>query len=169
PDAAGRDAFGVTSDPPDTLGALAEELSRALVDRPPALAREGGIFRQGYDAELDETRRLKEEGTELILALEQKLRQESNIPSLKVRYTRVFGWYIEVTRTHAAKVPSSFRRKQTVAGGERYTSDELDELQDRMAHAEDQHTERENELYLLLRAHVGRHSDEVRTHAARHS
>jgi DNA mismatch repair protein MutS len=167
PDTAGRDAFGVASDPPDTLGALAEELARALVDRPPPLAREGGIFRAGYDADLDETRRLKEEGTELILALEQKLRQASNIPTLKIRYTRVFGWYIEVTRTHAAKAPSSFRRKQTVAGGERYTSDELDDLQDRILHAEGRHQERETELYGKLVREAGKHGDAIRKLAAR--
>ena len=167
PDSAARDAFAVLSDPPDPLPALAGELARALVDRPPALARDGGIFREGYDAELDETRRLKEEGTELLLAFEAKLRQTSNIPSLKVRYTRVFGWYIEVTRTHAAKVPSSFRRKQTVAGGERYTNDELDELQDRIVHAEGRHTERENELYAKLVREAGRHGDAIRKLAAR--
>ncbi len=167
PDAAGRDAFAVTSDPPDTLGALARELAQALVDRPPALAREGGIFRAGYDVDLDETRRLKEEGTELILALEQKLRQTSSIPSLKVRYTRVFGWYVEVTRTHAAKVPSSFRRKQTVAGGERYTNDELDDLQDRILSAEGRHQERENELFGKLVREAGKHGDAIRRLAAR--
>jgi len=167
PDGAARDAFAVTSDPPDTLGPLARELAQALVDRPPPLAREGGIFRAGYDADLDETRRLKEEGTELILALEQNLRQTSNIPTLKIRYTRVFGWYIEVTRSHAAKVPTSFRRKQTVAGGERYTSDELDDLQDRLLSAEGRHQEREAELYGKLVREAGKQGDAIRKLAAR--
>jgi DNA mismatch repair protein MutS len=167
PDTAGRDAFAVESDPPDPLPALARELARALVDRPPALAREGGIFRASYDAELDETRRLKEEGTELILALEARLRETSSIPTLKVRYTRVFGWYIEVTRTHAAKVPSSFRRKQTVAGGERFSNDELDDLQDRIMHAEGRHQERENELYAKLVREAGRHGEAIQKLAAR--
>jgi DNA mismatch repair protein MutS len=167
PDAAARDAFAVEGDPPDALPGLAADLAAALVDRPPALAREGGIFRVGYDVELDETRRLKEEGTELILALEAKLRQTSNIPTLKIRYTRVFGWYIEVTRTHAAKVPNSFRRKQTVAGGERYTSDELDDLQDRILHAEGRHQERESELYGKLVRETGKHGDAIRKLAAR--
>jgi DNA mismatch repair protein MutS len=167
PDTAGRDAFGIASDPPETLEALARELTRALVDRPPALVREGGIFRAGYDAGLDETRQLKEEGTELLLALEQRLRQTSNIPTLKVRYTRVFGWYIEVTHTHAAKVPASFRRKQTVAGGERYTNDELDDLQDRILHAEARHQEREGDLYGKLLGEAGKQGDAIRKLAAR--
>src|SRR5439155_23533131 len=103
PDAGARAALGLADDAPDPEEALAAELSRALVERPPALAREGGIFREGYDARLDETRRLKEEGSEMILALEAKLRESVNIPTLKIRYTRVFGWYIEVTKSHAAE------------------------------------------------------------------
>jgi DNA mismatch repair protein MutS len=167
PDAASRDALGLTSDPPDPMKSLAAELARALVDRPPPLARDGGIFREGYDARLDETRRLKEQGSQMILALEAKLRESSNIPTLKIRYTRVFGWYIEVTRSHASKAPDTFRRKQTVAGGERYTNDELDDLQDRITHAEEQHTERENELYTALVRDTGKQGDGLRKLAAR--
>jgi DNA mismatch repair protein MutS len=167
PDQAAHAALGLVDDPPDPEAELAALLARALVDRPPPLAREGGIFREGYDARLDETRRLKEQGTEMILALEQRLRESANIPTLKIRYTRVFGWYIEVTRSHAAKVPSSFRRKQTVAGGERYTNDELDDLQDRIVHAEEQHAERESELYTALVQQTGKRGDSIRKLAAR--
>jgi len=167
PDASAKDALGLLRAPPDPLVPLAAELARALVERPPPLAREGGIFREGYDARLDETRRLKEQGTEMILALEAKLRASSTIPTLKIRYTRVFGWYIEVSRSYAAKAPSSFRRKQTVAGGERYTNDELDDLQDRIVHAEEQHTERENELYAALVRETGKYGDAVQRLAAR--
>jgi len=167
PDAAARAAIGLLPDAPDPQAALAAELARALVDRPPALAREGGIFREGYDPRLDETRRLKEQGTEMILALEARLRESANIPTLKIRYTRVFGWYIEVTRTHAAKAPSSFRRKQTVAGGERFTNDELDDLQDRIVHAEEQHAARESELYAALVRDTGKHGDALRKLAVR--
>jgi DNA mismatch repair protein MutS len=167
PDGADRDALGVERDPPDVVADLAGLLTRALVDRPPPLAREGGIFRAGYDPSLDETRRLREQGAELVLALEAKLRESSAIPTLKIRFTRVFGWYIEVTRTHASRVPDSFRRKQTVAGGERYTNDELDDLQDRIAHAEERYAEREGELYTALVREAGRESDRVRRLSAR--
>jgi DNA mismatch repair protein MutS len=167
PDRAAREALGFEPRPPDTLDPLAAELSRALVDRPPPQVRDGGIFREGYDTALDEVRKLKEKGTELILALEARLKEEASIPTLKVRYTRVFGWYIEVTRSHAAKVPASFRRKQTVAGGERYTTDELDELQERIAHAEEGYAERENELYIRLRNQAGAQGDGIRNLAAR--
>jgi DNA mismatch repair protein MutS len=167
PDVDAKTALGLVHDAPDLLEPLASELSRALADRPPALAREGGIFREGYDARLDETRRLKEQGTEMILALEARLREASSIPTLKIRYTRVFGWYIEVTRSHAAKTPSSFRRKQTVAGAERYTNDELDDLQDRIVHAEEQHVERENELFVALVRDTAKHGDALRRLAVR--
>src|SRR5258708_15125627 len=103
----------------------------------------------------------------MILALEAKLRESVNIPTLKIRYTRVFGWYIEVTKSHAAKVPSSFRRKQTVAGGERYSNTELDDLQDRIVHAEEQHAERETELYAALVRGPGKRGDAIRRLAAR--
>jgi DNA mismatch repair protein MutS len=167
PDGAAREALGLSSDPPDTMADLAAELSRALVDRPPPLAKDGGIFREGYDARLDETRRLKEQGTQMILALEAKLRESAGIPTLKIRYTRVFGWYIEVTRSHASKAPDSFRRKQTVAGGERYTNDELDDLQDRLTHADEQHADRESELYAELVRRAGKRGDRIRKLAAR--
>jgi DNA mismatch repair protein MutS len=167
PDTSARDALGLGDDPPDTLPELAALLTRSLAERPPPNARDGGIFRAGYDAELDETRRLKEQGTQLILELETKLRASSSIPTLKIRYTRVFGWYIEVSRSHAAKAPASFRRKQTVAGGERYSNDELDELQERILHADVQHQERELELYKALVADVGRQGDAIRRLANR--
>jgi DNA mismatch repair protein MutS len=162
PDALAREALGLDRDPPDTLPALCDLLSRALVDRPPPVARDGGIIREGYDAELDETRRLRDEGTALVLGLEARLKESSAIPTLKIRYTRVFGWYIEVTKTHAAKVPATFRRKQTVAGGERYTTDELDELQASLASAEERYAERENDLFSALVAEAGKYADAIR-------
>jgi DNA mismatch repair protein MutS len=111
------------------------------------------VFRSGYDRELDELGELEKSGAERMVELESRLRTETGIGSLKLRYTRVFGWYIEVTRTHAARVPEAFRRKQTVATGERYTTPELDELADRILHAEERRRERE---LLLLKELVRR-------------
>jgi DNA mismatch repair protein MutS len=88
-----------------------------------------------------------------MVELESRLREATGISTLKVRFTRVFGWYIEVTRAQAAKAPKEWRRKQTVAGGERFTLPELDDLADRIAHAEDTHRQRELELFGAL---VGR-------------
>ena len=162
-----RRALGLEPTLPDPCNDVAELLQAALVERPPALARDGGIFRPGYDPILDETRQLKEHGSEMLLELESRLREQTGIPTLKVRYTRVFGWYIEVSRSHVAKVPPSFRRKQTVANAERYTNDELDELQSKLLSAEERHAEREAELFADLVKKVGAQADRIRKLAAR--
>ena len=110
----------------DLVSDLESVLRAALVDRPPPSAKDDASIREGFDAELDAARKLKGGGTEAILALEADLRKETGAASLRVKYARVFGWTIEVTKSHLAKVPSTWRRKQTVAQGERYTTDELD-------------------------------------------
>jgi DNA mismatch repair protein MutS len=166
-DPSAREALGLGSEPIDTLKELAEALDKALVERPPQQPKDGAIFRSGFDAELDELTALAKNGAERMVELEARLRETTAIPTLKVRYTRVFGWYIEVTRTHAARVPEHFRRKQTVATGERYTTAELDELADRITHAEDRHRERELELYRALVRSAGSESERIREFAMR--
>jgi DNA mismatch repair protein MutS len=98
----------------------------------------------------------------MLLALEARLRESARIPTLKIRYTRVFGWYIEVTRSQLSKVPSSWRRKQTVAVGERYTNERLDQLAADIETAEDRALSREAELFRGLVAAVDRASDRIR-------
>ncbi len=142
-------------------------LQSAVVDEPPLRASDGGVFRDGYDGELDEARTLTRDGQRLIVELEARLREGSQIPSLKLRYTRVFGWYIEVTRTHLAKAPSTWKRKQTIATGERFTCDELDTLADKLAHAEDRLASREGELFGELVKRLGAHAERLREIAAR--
>lgn len=142
-------------------------LARAIVDDPPLRQSEGGVFLQGYDRELDEARTLTSDGQRFIVELEIRLREQAQIPSLKLRYTRVFGWYIEVTRTHVAKAPRAWRRKQTVATGERYTCDELDALADKLAHAEDRLASREAELFADLVKRLSSHCARFRGIASR--
>ncbi len=146
---------------------LHEMLARSLVDDPPVRASEGGLFRDGHDAELDEARTLAKDGQRLIVELEARLREQSQIPSLKLRYTRVFGWYVEVTKSHLAKAPKSWRRKQTIATGERFTCDELDTLADKLAHAEERREEREAELWSCLVRDLAGHSERLRAVSAR--
>jgi DNA mismatch repair protein MutS len=145
----------------DTVDDVASSLTDALAERPPASEKEGAIFRSGFDPELDEAERLRRDGTELMIALETKLREETGIATLKVRFTRVFGWYVEVTRSQAGRAPSAWRRKQTVAGGERFTLPELDDLADRITHAEERHRERELALLGELLARVKAASDRI--------
>jgi DNA mismatch repair protein MutS len=143
-----------TSEPVDTLDELIDILARALVERPPAQAKDGAVFRTEYDAELSELHELCQSGARHMSELESRLRSAADIATLKVRYTRVFGWYVEVGRSHARRVPDTWRRKQTVASGERYTLPELDELADRIEHAEERYRIRERELTAVLLAQV---------------
>ena len=160
-DAAARDALGL-AEPMDRVPELVAELERALVERPPQQPKDGAVFRAGYDRDLDELAELAKSGAERMVELEARLKQETAIPTLKLRYTRVFGWYIEVTRAHAARVPEHFRRKQTVATGERYTTPELDDLADRILHAEERHRERELDLLKALVARAGAESERLK-------
>jgi DNA mismatch repair protein MutS len=145
------------------LPELAGRLAAALVDEPPALLKDGSVIRAGYDATVDESRRLADGGKDEILAIEDREQKGSGIASLKVRYNRVFGYYIEVTKTHLTKVPSHYIRKQTIATGERFVTAELAELERRVLSAEDTLAAREAELF---RAEVAAVAERARQIAA---
>jgi DNA mismatch repair protein MutS len=149
-DSSSREILGLGDQPVDTVDEVADQLARALVERPPAQPKEGEIFSAGYDPELDELGSLRQSGARRMVELEERLRQQTGITNLKVRYTRVFGWYIEVSRSQVARAPTAWRRKQTVASGERYGTAELDDLADRILTAEEQHRERELALLQQL-------------------
>ncbi len=151
-----RAVLGLEGDPPDTVPELQRELEAALLERPSPLAKQGEIFRVEFDAELGELEALRRNGTERMVELEGKLRESTGIATLRIRFTRVFGWYVEVSRGQSARVPAEFRRKQTVASGERYTMPELDELADKIGHAEERHRERELALLAELVERAGR-------------
>lgn len=150
PEAAKKHAFGLEPDQVDLVADLERDLALALVDRPPVQLKEGAVFRQGFDEELDQQAELRKSGSEQISTFEAALRIRTQIANLRVKFTRVFGWYVEVSRTSLAKVPSSFVRKQTVAGGERYTLPELDELAEALELAEARYRARELELLAQL-------------------
>jgi DNA mismatch repair protein MutS len=169
PGLSNRESLGAPADGPwlDLCLELTDRLVRAVADEPPVRADDGGVIREHYDAELDQARALGRDGQAFIVALEGRLRESAQIPSLKLRMTRVFGWYIEVTRTHADKVPKTWRRKQTIATGERFTSDELDALADQLAHAEERVAAREATLVAELGAFVVLHAERLRAVGAR--
>ena len=131
------------------LPALCARLAVSLVDDPPGLLKDGGVIRAGYCQTVDECRRLADGGKGEILAIEEREQKASGIASLKVRYNRVFGYYIEVTKSHLAKVPASYVRKQTIATGERFVTPELAELERRVISAEETLAAREAELFRL--------------------
>ena len=128
------------------LGMLAKRLLTSIVDDPPQLLKDGGAIRAGYDKTVDECRELADGGKSQILAIEEREQRESGIASLKIRYNRVFGYYIEITKSHLAKVPAHYARKQTIATGERYVTPELAELEKKVVAAEETLAIREAEL-----------------------
>jgi DNA mismatch repair protein MutS len=139
----------------DLLADLAGELTAALEDRPPPALAEGNVIRHGYDAELDELRSLRDGGRRYIASLQQRERERTGIPSLKVGFNKVFGYYLEITNAHAAKVPADYERRQTLASAERYVTPELKEYESRVLGAEERMAAREAELFGALRAAVG--------------
>ena len=164
-----RDALGVSAGEPwiDACSDVHDALAAGLSDDPPARVSDGQVIRDGFDPELDEAREWMRGGQRLIVELEGRLREASGIATLKLRYTRVFGWYIEVTRAHVDKAPATWRRKQTVATGERFTCDDLDALADKVAHAEERAAVREAELFAALVRGAARHQERLRAVAAR--
>ena len=136
-------------DPPTDLAAAVEA---TLVDAPPASVREGGLVRDGVDPELDELRAQSRGGRTTIAAIEERERARTGIASLKVRFNRVFGYYIEVSRSNLSLVPSDYVRKQTIAGGERFVTPELKEYEDRILRADERILEREARIFEELRA-----------------
>jgi DNA mismatch repair protein MutS len=145
----------------DGLARVRDRLVGALVERPPALNKEGAVFSEGFDPELTRLETVRRDGADLIVRLESRLREETNIQSLKARYTRVFGWYLEVSKAALNKVPKAWRRKQTVAGGERFTLDDLDDLATQIASAEENHRARERELLRELLLSVAGEADAI--------
>jgi len=129
---------------------LAAELARAIVDEPPLLARDGGVFRPGFDATLDELRNLSTNADGFLLDLEARERARSGIDSLKVGYNRVQGYFIEVTKQHSAKVPADYLRRQTLTNAERYITEELKRFEDQVLGARDKSLAREKQLYEAL-------------------
>jgi DNA mismatch repair protein MutS len=139
----------------DLLEDLSALLSAGLTDRPPTLLAEGDVIRQGYDTLLDETRALRDGGRGRIAAMQQRERDRTGITSLKIGYNKVFGYYIEVTNPHLARVPPDFERRQTLATAERYVTPELKDYESKVLGAEERMAEREAELFAELRGRVG--------------
>jgi DNA mismatch repair protein MutS len=129
------------------LGGLAAAFAGMLVDQPPPEARDGGIIRSGYDEELDALRQETKTARDRLAAMEAEERERTGIPSLKIGYNRVFGYYIEVTRTHLDKVPEAYHRRQTLANAERFVTEELKAFEERISSAEERAVARELELF----------------------
>ncbi|MGH7644055.1 MAG: DNA mismatch repair protein MutS, partial [Gemmatimonadales bacterium] len=139
----------------DGLTDLGVELTRALVDRPPPQLADDDAIRPGYDRELDELKDARDGGKRYIAGLQARERERTGIGSLKVGFNRVFGYYLEVTRSHLDRVPADYERRQTLTGAERFVTPELKEHEARVLGAEERIAAREAELVAALRQRVG--------------
>ncbi|MGH8177751.1 MAG: DNA mismatch repair protein MutS [Steroidobacter sp.] len=122
-------------------------LTRAIVESPPPILRDGGVIAAGYDAELDELKRISEHSDQYLIELEARERERSGIANLRLGYNRVQGYYIEINRSLADKVPTDYHRRQTVKNAERYITPELKEFEDKVLSARDRSLAREKQLY----------------------
>ena len=135
----------------DPLEDLYKLIESAIVDDPPITIREGGIIKDGYNAQADELRKAKTDGKTWLAELEEREREKTGIKNLKVKYNKVFGYYLEVTNSYKELVPAEWIRKQTLANAERYTTDELKNLEDVILGAEDRLYSLEYELFVEVR------------------
>jgi DNA mismatch repair protein MutS len=146
--------------------AQAALLADALVEQPPVLARDGGVFADGHDAELAELRRLSTHADQFLIDLEARERQATGIATLKVGYNRVHGYYIEVGKAHAARAPTHYTRRQTLTGAERYITEELKGFEDKVLSARERALARERLLYEQLLDELNLHLESLKRCAA---
>jgi DNA mismatch repair protein MutS len=144
-----------------TFNELRSYLETRLKDEVPLHAREGEIFRQGWNAELDELIALTEDGKTLLEAMETREREATGISSLKIKYNKVFGYFIEVTNSNLANVPKHYIRKQTTANGERFLTDELKKFEDKILSAQEKRIALESALFTEALERIGRESQEI--------
>jgi DNA mismatch repair protein MutS len=138
----------------ETFPDLHERLARAIVDDPPTGVRDGGMFRAGYSTELDDLRSLSRSGKEWIAAYQAREAERTGIPGLKAGFNRVFGYYLEVPKAHASRVPPDYVRRQTLASAERYVTADLREHEDRVLTADERAKELEARLFQEVREAV---------------
>ena len=138
----------------DDLADVRALIERTLVDEPPAFARDGGFTRDGIDPELDDLKTISRSGRQVIAEMEDGERARTGINSLKVRFNRVFGYYIEISKANLHAAPADYQRKQTIAGGERFTTPALKEYEVKVLGADERILERELEIFETLRSQV---------------
>jgi DNA mismatch repair protein MutS len=148
------------------MPALTEKLAIALVDDPPLALKEGGIFRDGCDPDLDELRRASRDGKNWISHLQEREIAATGIKSLKVRYNSVFGYFIEITKSNLANVPPQYTRKQTTVGGERFVTPELKEIEAKILGADERARQLEYQLFQKLREETLRELESIQQTAA---
>ena len=143
------------------LRELCDVLDRAIIENPPALIKDGGMIKDGYNDEIDRLRNLVNNSMGILADIEHRLKEETGIPKLKIGYNRVFGYYIEVTRSYLDMVPPTFFRKQTLAGAERFITEELKNLEQEILSASDRLLALEKDLFNDLLRQISANSKEI--------
>ncbi len=149
----------------DPCQAVVERISEVLADEVPASVSDGGVIRTGFSRELDELRDISQSSKKWLAELQAREAKRTGIPSLKVGFNRVFGYYLEVTNTHREKVPADYIRKQTLVNAERYVTQELKEYEEKILTAEERAAALEAELFSELREFVAGYTDSVQQNA----
>ena len=150
----------------DPLTECADRIEQTIVDEPPLTVREGGIIRPGAYSEVDHLRSIMEGGKDILAAIEAREKEATGIRTLKVSYNRVFGYYIEVSKSFMEQVPAHYIRKQTLANCERYITPELKELEDQVLNAKDRLTALEYQIFTELRLWLAQQAARVQLTAA---
>ncbi len=153
--------FAVLLGEMDDLTDLCDAIDAAIVDEPPFTVREGGLIRDGYDAEIDRLRDVLSGGKGTLAAIEAQEKEKTGIKNLRVGYTRVFGYYIEVAKGQVGQVPDSYIRKQTLVSGERFITPELKELENTILTAKERITALEYEHFQALRQQLAAQADRI--------
>ena len=149
----------------DDLADVRQRIERTLVDEPPALARDGGFTRDGFDPEIDELRVVSRSGRQIIADMEIAERERTGIASLKVRFNRVFGYYIEITKSNLHLAPADYERKQTIAGGERFSTPALRDYETKILGADERILARELDVFEELTRAVAAEASRVQVSA----
>jgi DNA mismatch repair protein MutS len=147
------------------LESLVDKIQSAIIDFPPASILEGGIIRSGFSPELDELRDIAINGKDWIAKLQKTERELTSIPSLKISYNKVFGYYIDISNAHKEKVPDSYIRKQTLVNSERYITPELKEYEDKILNAEEKIYELESQLFNEIRLMAASEASQIQGNA----
>lgn len=147
------------------LPELISAIENTLIDQPPMSTADGGLIREGINAELDELRNLTTHGKDWIAQLQATERERTGISNLKIAYNNVFGYYIEITKSHLTKIPDNYIRKQTLVNAERFITPELKEKEEKLLHAEDRMITLELEIFNDLRQKAGSYQTELQTNS----
>ena len=153
------------SDALESLPDLVNKISEAIADNPPAGLNEGGFIKKGYSPELDELREIAFNGKDWLANLQQSEREKTQIPSLKVSFNKVFGYYIEISNAHKNKIPDNYIRKQTLVNSERYITPELKEFEEKILNAEERINALEYQLFNELRVLISYQTEKIQSNA----